>query len=90
MVSSRWGIINFMEKTLNQFDASFYEVSQSFSFQHVVLQQCQVNQLMYYLVAGSIFVDDVSLLLLLLVEFLFYIVEFILFCSRNFFIFLPS
>ena len=37
---------------LNEFYTTFYKICQSFAFQHIILQQGQINQLMYNLISS--------------------------------------
>ena len=71
-----------------QFYASLYEVVQSLTLQHAVLQQGKVDKLVDNLVALCVVCINLFLLLALIVEFLCYIGKSILVGLRNFLVLL--
>ena len=57
---------------LNHLNAAFYEISQGFALQHVVLQQSEVYQLADYLITTGILTEYSILLALFVGNFLFH------------------
>ena len=69
---------------LNHFNATLHKVVQSFAFQHVVLQQCKIYQLAYYLITACVFTQNGILFALFICNLLFYCAELVLFCLSVF------
>ena len=64
---------------LNQLDTTLYEVIQSFTFQHIVLQQSQINKLTNHFIIAGITNKNSFFFTFQIIPFLIQIIQFVFF-----------